>query len=161
MDHDQVELLIEKQGREILRELLQSHLDLRSFSEAVEPVVGADGVERTHRREDEGRSLTTVFGDVWVNRTRHEDRAMNSLCPLDGDLNLPREQYSPKIRRQMVKDAVRGTYELTVERLGERVGKTVHSRQLRELIQRAAADFDPFYQQRILAGRGLPPKRRH
>jgi hypothetical protein len=150
MSHDQVEHLIEEQGREVLRELLQSHLDLRSFSEVVEPVVGADGQERTHRRDDEERTLTTILGDVRVGRTRYEGRGMGSVCPLDGDLNLPPEQYSLEVRRQAAKNAARGPYEATVETLSERAGETIPKRQVEELIQRAAADFDAFYQQTIL-----------
>lgn len=150
MSHDQVEHLIEEHGREVLRELLQSHLELRSFSEVVEPVVAVDGRERTHRRDDEGRTLTTVLGDVRVNRTRYEGRGLGSLCPLDGDLNLPPEQYSLEIRRQAAKNAARGSYEVTVETLCERTGVTVPKRQVEELIKRAAADFDAFYQQTLL-----------
>ena len=93
LGHDEVERIIRDDGRDILREMLQAHLDLRSFSEVVEPVVGADEEERTHRRDGTDRELTSVLGNVTATRTRYEGRYLSSLHPVDSDLQLPPEQY--------------------------------------------------------------------
>src|SRR5438552_14973504 len=55
MSHSDLETLLEQQGRELMRQLLQAHLDWRAQATPTKPVVGADGVERTHQRS--GRAL--------------------------------------------------------------------------------------------------------
>ena len=50
MSHSDLETLLEQQGRELMRQLLQAHLDWRAEAKPTHPVVGADGVERTHQR---------------------------------------------------------------------------------------------------------------
>ena len=65
MTHSEVESLVESEGREVLRLLVQDHLDLRADVDAktsarLPAVAGADAVIRTHRREQE-RPLLTLF----------------------------------------------------------------------------------------------------
>ncbi len=55
MAQSEVEELIERDGREILRWLYQSHLDLRGTAEPPARPTGADGVQRTHRRAGTSR----------------------------------------------------------------------------------------------------------
>ena len=43
MTHSELESLLETEGRELLRRLLQAHLDERSPGTVAEPVLGADG----------------------------------------------------------------------------------------------------------------------
>src|SRR2546425_5923952 len=50
MSHSDLETLLEQQGRELMRQLLQAHLDWRAQAQPSTPVVGADGVARTHQR---------------------------------------------------------------------------------------------------------------
>ena len=50
MSHSDLESLLEQQGRELMRQLLQAHLDWRAQAKPTTPVVGADNVERTHQR---------------------------------------------------------------------------------------------------------------
>ena len=67
MAHDELELLLEQQGRELLRQLMQDHLDMRAKSEedAVRaeggrPVVrGPEGQTRTWREKGHRRWLTS------------------------------------------------------------------------------------------------------
>jgi hypothetical protein len=49
MTHDALESFVQQRGTEVLRLLLQGHLDLRRHRVSTGPVVGADGVERAHR----------------------------------------------------------------------------------------------------------------
>ncbi len=53
LEHDQVETLIKKQGTELMRLLLQGHLNERCKDEQHKQAVqGADGVDRTRCREN-------------------------------------------------------------------------------------------------------------
>ncbi|MEO1459705.1 MAG: hypothetical protein AAFV49_19365 [Pseudomonadota bacterium] len=47
MEMSDLEKLLQRQGSELLRELLQGHMDLRSLGRVEEPVIGADGVEQS------------------------------------------------------------------------------------------------------------------
>jgi hypothetical protein len=67
--HADLERWIEGEGRELLRELLQGHLLWRGPGRVVAGhVEGADGIDRTQRRERARKLLTTV-GTVEVPRT--------------------------------------------------------------------------------------------
>src|SRR3954447_2264775 len=64
MEHGEVEELITHEGMELLRRLLQGHLDLRTVKEMKrEEVKGPDGVLRRHVREACQRGLMTLVGE--------------------------------------------------------------------------------------------------
>ncbi|GAC1458877.1 MAG: hypothetical protein PVSMB1_08760 [Gemmatimonadaceae bacterium] len=67
MSHSDLETLLEQQGRELMRQLLQAHLDSRAQATPTTLVVGADGVERTHQRAGT-RALETLLGTVHSSR---------------------------------------------------------------------------------------------
>jgi hypothetical protein len=145
MTHSELESLIAKEGREIHRRLLQAHLDLRSADEVIQRSVrGADDIERTHRRE-RSRGLMTVFGPVMASRVVYGARGHMSLSPLDAALNLPEELHSHGLRRLAAIEAARGSFDATVEAIERSTGSKVQKRQAEELVQRAAQDFDAFY----------------
>ena len=50
MSHSELERELEKKGRELMRVLLQEHLDKRSPGQCEHPVKDADGVERKPTR---------------------------------------------------------------------------------------------------------------
>ena len=128
MSHSDLEALLEQQGRELMRQLLQAHLDLRAQATPTGPVVGADGVARTHTRHGE-RTLETLLGTVQVTCKGHGARGRETLFPLDAALNLPVERYS----------------------LTTHSSAAVAKRQVEEVVRRAAADFNDFYLARRLA----------
>jgi hypothetical protein len=145
MTHSELESLIAKEGREIHRRLLQAHLDLRSADEVIQlSVRGADDIERTHRRA-RARGLMTVFGPVVASRVTYGARGHESLSPLDAALNLPEELHSHGLRRLAAIEAARGSFDATVEAIERSTGTKVQKRQAEELVQRAAQDFDAFY----------------
>lgn len=139
-----LESFLDKEGREVLRQLLQAHLDRRAEAKAVTPVVGADGVQRTHHRHGE-RQLETLLGEVRVARDGHGARGKETLFPLDAELNLPEEKYSFGIRRRAAEEAAKGSFDETVEVLAKHTGAEVAKRQVEEVVRRAAQDFDGFY----------------
>lgn len=145
MGHSDVERLIEAEGREVWRELFQAHVDLRVRAEPESTIVGSDEVERTHRRLDSPRVLGTVFGDVVVARTSFGGRGVRSVCPVDADLNLPTDKYSLEVRRRSSVAAARTSFDAAVETLAQTTGAGIAKRQVEELVQRAARDFDDYY----------------
>jgi len=151
MGHDAVERLINEEGRKVLRDLYQAHLDLRGLSRPLEPVTGADERTRTHSRHETSRPLMSVLGEVEVCRTRYEGRGMPSLSPVDGDLNLPPEKQSLEVRRVSAKAGARMSFDATVEHVSETTGAAVAKRQIEELIRRAARDFVPYYERNTVA----------
>ena len=156
MTHSDLEREIEEKGRELLRSLLQGHLDLRSPGAASEPVRDAKGQERTERRVHE-RTLATVFGTVEVERLGYGAAGAESLHPLDAELNLPPERYSHELRRRAAVEVAKGSYDEAVEALATATGTAVPKRQLEELIERAAQDFDAFYAQRCAGPESREP----
>ena len=111
-----------------------------------EPVRGADAVERSEQRLHE-RGLSTVFGEVRVKRLGYGAPGVDSLHPLDAQLNLPSAEYSLGVRRLAAEQAAQVSFEATVEALARHTGKTMGKRQVEDLVQRAAVDFDAFYAQ--------------
>jgi hypothetical protein len=147
LKHSDLERAVEAQGRELIRKLLQAHLDARASARAVEPVRDGDGVTRApghvHTRE-----LETIFGTVTVTRVGYGAEGESSLHPLDGALNLPVEKYSHEVRRRVALEAAKGAFETGVETLGTYTGAHVPKRQFEQLVVRAAQDFDAFYRAR-------------
>ncbi|MBI2829496.1 MAG: ISKra4 family transposase [Acidobacteria bacterium] len=149
MSHSDLEALLEREGRELMRQLLQAHLDLRAEAKAAGPVVGADGVARTHARAG-ARTLETLLGTVQVTREGHGARERETLFPLDAELNLPPELYSFGIRRRAAEEATKGSFDEVVKVLATHSGAAVAKRQVEEVVRRAAQDFDRFYFDRRL-----------
>ncbi len=152
MTHRELEDLLTTDGREVLRQLLQDHLTLRGPGYATEPVVDGDGVAHTHVRK-QTRDLETVFGTVRVERAGYGGRGLDSLHPLDAELNLPAERYSHGVRRRLAVEAARGSFDAAVEAVATTTGAHVPKRQAEEEVVRAAADFDAFYREREEASR--------
>ena len=144
--HSELENLINVRGIEVMRLLLQGHLEARGPGVSLIPVVNNDSQVLPYRRE-RGRALESVFGTVWVNRIGYEAKGQSMLYPLDGDLNLPRERYSLGVRKCVTTEAVKNSFDETVEGLERTTGAHVPKRQAEELVNRAAIDFDAFYDQ--------------
>jgi len=147
LSHSDLEREIEGRGRELLRQLLQNHLETRASEEAEGPVRDAEGRERSERRDHE-RALETIFGTVQVQRIGYGIEGAESLHPLDGQLNLPPERYSHEVRRRAAEEAAKGSFDETVSSLKRWTGAEVGKRQVEELVRRAAQDFDAFYESR-------------
>jgi len=67
--HSDIEAYLETDGRELLRLLLQDHLDNQGSGRVGEAVRGSDGVVRSHKRDDMATGYKSVFGAVRVART--------------------------------------------------------------------------------------------
>ena len=148
LDHGELERRAKPEVDELMRRLLQDHYTLRGRAKPVEPVVGDDGVERTHVREETGRRVKTIFGPVRAERTAYCGRELSALHPTDADLNLPSGMYSHEVKRQVVLGAVQDSFDETVNLMGRTTSASVKKRQAEELVQSASVDFDEFYEQR-------------
>src|SRR5213595_3126181 len=91
------------------------------------------------------RTLATVFGDVRVERLAYRARAHADLHPADAVLNLPPQQHSHGLRRLAAVEAARGSFAEAAWSLAQATGQRLGNRQVEQLTQRAAVDFDAFY----------------
>ena len=150
MPHAQLEQHLATQGRELINQLLQDHLDLRAAREqpAPTPVTGADTVTRTRLETGHQRGLTTVFGQVTVTRIGYRAPGADNLYPADAALNLPEEKHSHGVRQLAAIEAPRGSYDDAADAITRATGQRVGKRQVEQLAQRAAIDFDDFYTHR-------------
>ncbi len=147
MTHSELERELEKKGRELMRKLLQEHLESRGPGKSAQPVRSADGVDRSHIRL-QGRKLETIFGAVSIERAGYGQGGSRSLHPLDAELNLPEKKYSLELKRRVAEESAKGSYDETLETIAKSTGAHVPKRQTEELVMGAARDFDAFYQMR-------------
>jgi hypothetical protein len=83
----QLEDLLDEQGREVLRRLLQDHYDLRKMREEQQararraPVTGTDGIIRNRLETGHGRALATLFGTLRVTRCAWRSPGAGKLPP--------------------------------------------------------------------------------
>src|SRR5438105_2030967 len=144
MTHSDLEGLLEVEGRELLRRLLQAHLDERSPGTVAEPVLGADGRTHTHQRT-QTRRLMTIFGEVEMTRTGYGGHGLESLHPLDAVLNVPPEHSSHGVRHRVAVEAAQTSFDDVVTTITTTTGAHVPKRQAEQLVVRAAQDFEAFY----------------
>ena len=141
-----LEQFLEIDGRELLRRFAQAHLDERGPGIVTQAVIDSNGQEHTHQRL-QARSLRITFGDVIVNRQGYGGRGLESLHPLDAELNLPPEKYSHTLQRRIAEAAAKESFDEVVETIHQQTGLTLPKRQTEESARRAAQDFELFYQQ--------------
>jgi hypothetical protein len=159
LEHGELERRAKPMADELMRLLLQDHYTLRGLAKPVGPVVGEDGVERTHLRDETDRRVETIFGTVQAERTAYSGRGLSALHPTDADLNLPDGLFSHEVKRQVVLGAIQNSFDETVSLVKRTTSAVVGKRQAEELVQSAAVDFSEFYDQRsfkagALAGMG-------
>ncbi|MGH8896694.1 MAG: DUF6788 family protein [Egibacteraceae bacterium] len=88
-------------ARELFRQLLADHLDLRARNETrLETVADADGVPRGSVEAGHCRTLATVFGEVTVERLAYRQRRHANLHPAAAALSLPAEKHSKRRERR-------------------------------------------------------------
>ena len=144
--HDALEGLIEVNGREVLRRLLQGHMDERSQRRVSEPVIDAQGQTHPHKRMHR-RGLKTIFGEISVEREGYGGIGLESLHPLDTELNLPKGLYSHTVSKRVAVAAAKESFDEVIAEITQHSGVEMHKRQVEELAERAAQDFEAFYEQ--------------
>ncbi len=156
-EHGEIENLIWKEGNELLRRLLQGHLDIRFVLEKkLEAVKGADGIMRSHCRQGCERKLMSLFGEVVVRRMGYGVRGGSSIFPMDAKLNLPPDKYSHGLRQQIAEEVSKNSFDEAVSMLQRRTAGKVPKRQAEEISVEVSEDFEEFYN----AGRSEEPESR-
>jgi hypothetical protein len=143
------------EGGELLRRLTQGHFDQRSAEEPIrERVVGEDGIARTHRRE----GCRPAPGDPFRGGDRHPPRlwgrGLDSVFPLDTELNLPPDKYSHGLREAVMDDVIRGSFDEAVGPLERSGGGRIAKRQA---AGRRCYNKDPHPKDFGFSSRGFSP----
>lgn len=146
-EHAEVEATLQRDGREVLRLLMQGWCDRRVEAVPLCEITGADGLHRTHHREA-SREFESVFGSIEVTRDRVGVRGAEALVPADAALNLPDDRYTFGVRQRVAEEAVRGSYEEATDSIAATTGARLAKRQAEALVLSASVDFDAFYQTR-------------
>jgi hypothetical protein len=146
LSHSELETILDTKGNELKRQLLQNHLNSRALGERrIEEVVDARDVPHNRVESGHKRTLTTIFGDVTVQRLAYRQCGHANLYPADALLNLPSEQYSYGLRYMAAIESSRGSFDDGVKAIEQTTGVHLGKRQMEELVQRAATDFHSFY----------------
>ena len=146
LEHAALEEQLEARGREIQRQLLQDHLDLRAAREQRrEQVRGPDGICRTRAETGHARPLATVFGPVTVSRIAYRSPGARNVHVADAELNLPPGKHSHGLSKRIARGVARGSFEQACADIVRQTGSRLGKRQCQELTRQAAADFADFY----------------
>jgi hypothetical protein len=149
LTHEQLEFRLDRDGRGLIRQLLQDHLDLRAGRERrAVGVSDAGGVTHNAVEADHRRVLETIFGEVTVTRLAYRAKAVANLYLADAALNLPKERHSHGLRERCAIEAARGSYEEATRAISKTTGVELGKRQVEALAARASVDFDAFYEHR-------------
>ena len=148
LTHDELESRLDVDGRELIRQLYQDHLDLRAEREQRAKVV-IDAEALVHGAAEPGhrRRLETIFGPVGVTRLAYRAKGAENLHLADAALNLPGEVHSHGLRELAAIEACRGSFEEAKAAISRATGVDLGKRQVEELAARAAVDVDNFYTQ--------------
>ncbi|MFN0089378.1 MAG: ISKra4 family transposase [Acidimicrobiales bacterium] len=148
LSHEELEARVSIDARELARQLLQDHLDLRAAREVrAAGVIDAAGVAHNAVEPRHRRPLQTLVGAVEVSRFAYRARGTENLHPADAVLNLPVERHSHGLRELAAIEAARGSYEEAKAAIERNCGVSLGKRQVEELARRAAADVGEYYEQ--------------
>ncbi len=151
----ELEDLLAERGREVQRQLLQDHLDLRAAREEQaarqhrRSATGMDGVTRNRVEAGHGRLLATLFGTVQVTRCAWRRPGAPNLCPADAALSLPAPRCSHALARLAAAEAARGSFEAAHAAITRRCGPVIGKRQVEQAVVSAATDIAAFYAARV------------
>jgi hypothetical protein len=148
-----VERESERRGRELVRLLLQAHLDARGDGDVGEAIVacGPEGPVRPGYKRRHTRPVLTLFGTVQVTRMGYGAPGHQAIHPLDRQLRLPGRIYSYECQRRLLRAVVGSPFDEAIALLAEMTGVVVPKRSAEQLVREAAVDFDQFYSQREAA----------
>jgi hypothetical protein len=151
----ELEELLDESGREVIRQLLQDHLDLRAVREEQQareqraPAAGPDGITRTRLETGHGRLLSTLFGTVTVTRCAWRAPGAPNWRPADAALSLPAGRHSRSLAKLAAAEAARGSFDAAHDAVARRCGNVIGKRQLEQAVTGAAADIPAFYAARV------------
>jgi len=144
LTESQVERELREKAEVLMLRMLQGHLDMRSAQEVEQwQLAPRDADVETRSRT---RRIETSFGRAKLKRLGHKRVGKPAVFPLDQQLNLPPELYSLQLRQVVALEAQRGCWDEVVRTVDRYTGGHVPKRQAQALVERAASDFDAFYE---------------
>jgi len=146
MTISELESFLSCEGRELMRRLLEEHLKMRGFGDVGKSIIGSDGIKRSYKQL-RPRKLITIFGKITITRMGYSYPGESSLFPLDAILNLPIDIYSHGIRKAVAFEVSKNSFSEAIDSIKRFTGVNVHKRQAEVLSQKAAQDFDEYYEQ--------------
>lgn len=149
MDLSYNENFLDKEGRELIRRLLQAHIDIRGVGDVGKSIKGSDGIARNHKRI-RTRLIKSIFGEVKVERVGYSKRGNESLFPADGNLNLAQNSYSHGLQKRISMEMIKSSFEEAIESIEQSTGMKIPKRQIEKIISETARDFDAFYEGRCM-----------
>jgi hypothetical protein len=149
----EVERASERRGREMVRLMLQAHVDARGNGDVGEAIVVDDdkGPLRLAYKRIRSRRILTVFGELTLMRTGYGQPGERTVYPLDRELQLPERTYSYEYQRRLMRTVVCSPFDEAIALLAELTGVSVPKRAAEQLVREAAVDFEAFYAQRPAA----------
>jgi hypothetical protein len=149
----EVERESECRGRELVRLLLQAHLDARGDGDVGDAIIakGPEGPVRLGYKRGYARSVVTLFGEVRVTRMGYGAPGQPAIYPLDRELRLPRRIYSYEFQRRLLRAVVCSPFDEAISFVAQMTAVTVPKRAAEQLVREAAVDFEGFYAQRPAA----------
>jgi len=144
-EHGEVEQLIHKDGFELMRRLLQAHLNERAEQEPQFASVYHDGHEHNQKRQVCTRHLSSLFGAVVVPRKSYSVVGTDSIFPQDGALNLSPDQYSDGLRREIAFTVSEQSFDKSSKSILRTTAGIVPKRQVGNVTRHLSQDFDEFY----------------
>ena len=149
----EVERESERRGRELVRLLLQAHVDSRGDGDVGEAIVvqGPDSPVRLGYKRRHTRPVLTLFGEVRVTRMSYGAPGCQAIHPLDRQLRLPGRTWSYECQRRLLRAVVCSPFDEAISFFAEMTGTAVPKRSAEQLVREAAVDFDAFYAQRPAA----------
>lgn len=151
-----VEEAIRVAGNEVWRLLLQESFDTRGIGDvgtAIE-IEGKGEEKRLSNKREHEWLYKSPFGPVKVRRLGYGAPKQASFHPLDEELNQPSRHHSYVLQERASKLAARGPFEEAVDEIVSTTAAKVAKRQIEEIVEEAAIDFDTFYQEQC---HRLPP----
>ncbi len=146
LTHDELEARLDVDGRQLCRQLLQDHLDLRATREMrASSVRDANGIVHRAVESDHRRTLETIFGEVTITRLAYRSKGAENLHLQDASLNLPAGRHSNGLSERCAIEAARGSYEEAKAAIERTTGVGLGKRQVEQLARRAACDVEGFY----------------
>lgn len=139
-----IEHEIGKDGRELIRKMLQAHINCRGDGNIGDALTTTDDIVLTHKRLIK-RTLHTLFGAIEINRTGYSLRDYTHLFPLDAALNLPATSFSYGLQRFIARRIATNPFSEVIDLTEEISGLQIGNRQVSEMIIERTVDFDAYY----------------
>lgn len=142
-----LEALIQEDGREVLRNLLEETIKKQGPGDMGDSIEGSDNINRSHKRIRLIKTKT-IFGEIQIERMIYSRPKHVSLAPKEASLNLPANSYSQGLQAFVAKESAKGSFDEAISSIEDFTGVKVPKRQAEAIAGHIAQDFDAFYEER-------------